>query len=66
MTGSQSGSPDYAGMIYEVNFVPWYNTKFSVQYTAYSEFNGGVMNYDGAGRNAFNNNTLMLLGWCAY
>jgi len=66
VTGSQSNSPNNAGMVYEVNFVPWYNTKFSLQYTAYSEFNGGVLNYDGAGRNAFDNNTLMVLGWFAY
>jgi hypothetical protein len=66
VTGSLNNNPNTAGMIYELNFVPWYNTKFSLQYTSYSEFNGALLNYDGSGRNAFNNNTLLLLGWMAY
>ncbi len=64
--GSLNNNPNTAGMVYEINFVPWYNTKFSLQYTSYSEFNGALLNYDGAGRNAFNNNTLLLMGWMAY
>jgi len=29
----------------------------------YSKFNGASSNYDGANRNASDNNTLYLLGW---
>ncbi len=64
--GSAANSPNDNGFIYELNFVPWYNTKFTLQYTAYNEFNGGVRNYDGYGRNAWDNNTTMLVGWFAY
>ena len=37
--------------------------KIALQYTAYNRFNGGSNNYDGAGRNASDNNTVYLLGW---
>jgi hypothetical protein len=63
---SASGAPDTRGWMAEVNYLPWLNTKLSVQYTAYSKFNGGGTNYDGAGRNAADNNTLYLLLWFAY
>ena len=61
--GSASGSPDSKGWIAELNYVPWQNVKFALQYTAYNRFNGGGDNYDGLGRNASDNNTLYLLGW---
>lgn len=61
-----SGVPDSEGWVFEVNYVPWYNTKFSVQYTAYSKFNGGTSGYDGFGRNASDNNTLMAMAWLTY
>ena len=59
-------SPDTHGWIAEVNYVPWLNTKFSVQYTAYSKFGGLSDNIDGAGRTASDNNTLYLLAWLSY
>jgi len=40
--------------------------KLSLQYTAYSKFNGGSSNYDGFGRNASDNNTAYALLWFAY
>ena len=61
--GSASGSPDSKGWIAELNYVPWQNVKFALQYTAYNRFNGGGDNYDGLGRNASDNNTIYLLGW---
>jgi hypothetical protein len=61
--GSANGSPDSKGWIAELNYVPWQNVKFALQYTAYSRFNGGSDNYDGLGRNASDNNTMYLLGW---
>jgi hypothetical protein len=32
-----------------------------VQYTGYTRFNGGRLDYDGEGRNAGSNNTIYLL-----
>jgi hypothetical protein len=66
VTTSANGSPQTEGWIAEVNYLPWLNVKLSAQYTAYSKFNGGSSNYDGAGRNASGNNTLYLLLWFAY
>jgi len=58
--------PDTKGWIAELNYMPWLNTKFSVQYTNYSKFNGLSDNYDGAGRKASDNNTLYILAWLSY
>ena len=63
---SASGSPDTNGWMAEVDYVPWLNTKLSLQYTAYNKFNGEGNNYDGFGRNAADNNTTYLLLWFAY
>ncbi len=63
---SANGSPDTRGWMAEVNYVPWLNVKLSAQYTWYSKFNGGSHNYDGAGRNASDNDALYLLLWFAY
>ena len=63
---SANGSPDTRGWMAEVNYLPWLNVKLSAQYTWYSKFNGGGSNYDGAGRNASDNNALYLLLWFAY
>ncbi len=65
-TGSSTGSPNSGGFIAEFNYLPWMNTKFSVQYVAYNKFNGSTDNYDGAGRNASDNNSVYLLAWVAF
>jgi hypothetical protein len=61
--GSANFSPDTSGYTFEVNYLPWLNTKLQLQYTGYSKFNGGKTNYDGSGRNASDNNTTYLLVW---
>lgn len=61
--GSSNGSPDSDGFIVSLEYLPWLNTKFSLQYVAYNKFNGGSSNYDGYGRDASDNNTLYLLAW---
>lgn len=66
ITGSRTGSPDSEGFIGELSYLPWYNTKFSIQYTLYNKFNGASKNYDGFGRNASDNNTLYLLVWLCF
>ncbi len=65
-TGSLNNSPNSRGEIFEVNYLPWLNAKLQLQYTVYSKFNGASTNYDGAGRNASDNDTLYLLIWLNY
>jgi hypothetical protein len=65
-TGSLNNSPNSRGETFEVNYLPWLNAKLQLQYTVYSQFNGASTNYDGAGRNASDNNTLYLLIWLNY
>jgi len=66
VTGSASGKPNSGGLVAEVQFMPWINTRFSLQYVAYQKFNGGTSNYDGVGRSASDNNTLYLLTWLMF
>lgn len=66
VTGSLNGLPDSNGFIAEFSYLPWLNTKLTFQYVAYNKFNGNNTNYDGAGRNASDNNTLYLLCWVAF
>ena len=63
---SANGSPQTRGWLAEISYLPWLNTKLTLQYTAYAKFNGGGANYDGVGRNASNNNTLYAVLWFAY
>lgn len=63
---SATGSPDTRGWAAEVNYLPWLNTKLSLQYTKYSKFNGRGSNYDGVGRNASDNDSLFVLLWFSY
>jgi hypothetical protein len=60
-------SPDSKGWIAEVNYMPWLNTKFSVQYTSYSKLDGLSDNVMGIpGRKASDNNTLYIRAWLSY
>ena len=73
---SLSGKPDSNAYILEADYVPfgkdsswgapWANLKVGLQYTIYTEFNGGTTNYDGTGRNASDNNTLYLFLWTIF
>ena len=63
VTGFANNLPDSKGWTAELDWVPYENTKFALQYTMYNKFNGGDTNYDGMGRNAKDNNTMYLLGW---
>jgi len=64
--GSVTGKPNSGGVVAEVQYMPWINTRFSLQYVAYQKFNGSSSNYDGAGRSASDNNTLYLLAWLMF
>jgi len=58
--------PNSSGFIFQLEYLPWYNTKFATQYVAYQKFDGSSANYDGLGRNASNNNTIYLLAWLTF
>ena len=66
VVGSLNGKPDSNGIIAQLSYAPWLNTRFSLQYVAYNKFNGGSDNYDGSGRNAADNNTIYLDSWIAF
>jgi hypothetical protein len=61
--GSLTEKPDSKGLIFQLEYLPWFNTKLSLQYIAYNKFDGSKTNYDGIGRNAKANNTLYILAW---
>lgn len=62
ISGSASGDPHSAGFIGNISWWPTQNLEFAAQYIAYTRFNGAKTNYDAAGRDASDNNTLYLLG----
>jgi hypothetical protein len=47
----------------EVDWLPRRDVRLTLQYTAYTTFNGAGSNYDGFGRNAKDNNTLYFVLW---
>jgi hypothetical protein len=76
-SGSQAGAPTSDGLVLQFNYLPFNkhggpafwprsNIKFSLQYTVYNRFNGARTNYDGAGSNARDNNTLYAEAWIAF
>ena len=77
LTGSASGSPNSQAIIAQIDWTPfgkdttkpgfpWFNVRIGLQYTYYLQFNGGTTNYDGFGRNATDNNSLLLFTWFAF
>ena len=66
VAGSRTGRPNSSGLIGELDFLPWMNTRFTLQYVAYATFNGSRHDYDGFGRDASDNNTLYVLAWLAF
>jgi len=45
---------------------PWLNTRFGLSFTHFDKINGASTNYDGAGRNAKDDNTTFLYAWTAF
>lgn len=66
VTGSSAGSPNSNGIIGQLDYMPWLNTRLTAQYVVYTKFNGATNGYDGSGRNAADNNTLYLLAWLVF
>jgi hypothetical protein len=74
--GTFTGSPDSAGWIAEIaylpfsnggpSFWPWLNARIGLQYTLYNKFDGASSNFDGNGRNARDNNALFLYAWIMF
>ncbi|HEY6258633.1 MAG TPA: cytochrome C [Xanthobacteraceae bacterium] len=75
--GNSTFSPNSDGFTAEVAFMPfgktnppaiwpWFNTKIGLQYVWYNKFNGASLNFDGAGTNARDNNTLYAYVWAAF
>jgi hypothetical protein len=70
-----TASPDTSGTILQVDYTPFgkadswgrpfANLRVGLQYTIYDKYNGASTNWDGAGRNASDNNTLYLFLWLA-
>ncbi len=73
---SRTARPDSSGILLQLDGTPFggdhsplgprFNMRVGVQYTAYTRFNGARLNYDGAGANAADNNTLRVFTWIAF
>lgn len=63
LTGSANGSPATKGYIGQFAYWPVQNINLNVTYTGYLKFNGASTNYDGANRNASDNNTVYTALW---
>jgi hypothetical protein len=63
LTGSNNGNPDTSGYVAQFGYWPVQNIDLDINYSGYFKFNGASTNYDGAQRNASDNNTLYLALW---
>ena len=61
VSGSANGGARSEGISANVSYWPFQNVDLAVQYTDDTRFNGGSTNYDGAGRDASDNNSVYLL-----
>lgn len=50
---------------FQIHLRPGFNARFGVQATAYGTFDGARTNYDGAGRNTSDNDSVFLYAWLA-
>jgi hypothetical protein len=66
VSGNTTGDPATRGWTVEAFWTPVQYLRLGAQYTGYSVFNGTSTNYDGAGRNARDNNSLFIYLWGAY
>jgi len=61
-----AANPGTRGWIPELFWTPVQNLRIGIQYYAFNRFHGASTNYDGAGRDAKDNNTLFLYVWGTY
>lgn len=67
-------SPDSDGVTFQIDYTPMgddppasrFGLRIGLQYTMYGKFDGASSNYDGAGRDASDNNALRLFLWTAF
>jgi hypothetical protein len=73
--GNRTFRPDSTGVTLQLDGTPFgggspvgprINMRVGVQYTLYTRFNGADSNYDGAGSNASDNNTVRVFTWLAF
>lgn len=74
--GGPNASPNSDGVIGQIDYTPWggspgplgplFNVRVGVQGTIYGRFDGARRNYDGAGANAPDNNTVRIFTWVAF
>lgn len=63
VSGSNNGNPDTSGYVAQFSYWPVQNIDLTVAYNGYTKFNGASTNYDGALRNASDNNTVYMALW---
>ena len=63
LTGSNNGKPDTTGYTAQFAYWPVQNIDINLNYTGYLKFNGASTNYDGANRNASDNNSVYMALW---
>ncbi|MEJ2010013.1 MAG: cytochrome C [Acidobacteriota bacterium] len=63
LDGSANGDPRSDGYTLQFAYWPWQNIDFTAQYMGFLNFNGAGTNYDGAGRNASDNNATYFTAW---
>lgn len=74
--GGPNARPDSNGAMAQVDYTPWsggngplgprFNVRLGVQATVYGKFDGARRNYDGAGANAADNDTIRVFTWLAF
>lgn len=73
--GDRTFKPDSTGFLFQIDGTPFgrdatssdprFNMRVGLQYVVYTRFNGATSNFDGAGRDASDNNTLRIFAWFA-
>ncbi len=66
VNGSNNGSPQSTGYLLHFGYWPVQNIELEAYYLGFTKFNGASTNYDGAGRNASDNNTVYLNFWLMF
>ena len=61
-----SNVPNTKGYIVELDYVPLQNMRVQLQYTGFTQYSGNKTNYDGNGRSAKDNDSLLLGIWVSY
>lgn len=73
---SLRGRANTRGEVVQLDYTPWgkenswlapnLNLRLGLQYTHYDRYDGGSSNYDGSGRSAADNDTVMAFAWMAF